>query len=307
MTNKMKTNLDRPIQSEKEDSLYYNELYAEKLENILEENSKNCVKIGLFAKFGSGKTSTINLLWERLKQKKKNTLKRKKRLFVHVKSIWDYSPADILKKILVETDKQGELKLGYGNNINAEITLINSNKKIINIFAYLVISLGIIAVSIIISQYKIPLKIPDATIQLTIGLITLGLAVFFAIETFKKQTKKSPASSYDFEDYWGKILIKLKKKRLNQITLVVDDLDRCKPEIVNGIFGKLNTIVEKTENYSKINIALIIPFSLADYFIITHDKEVERLKHNYKKFFDLIIDMPELGSLELQRLSKNEN
>ncbi|MBN1175333.1 hypothetical protein JXA48_01690 [Candidatus Woesearchaeota archaeon] len=321
----MNLNIDRPIEREEEDKLYYNELYAGKLEQIISKNKDKCIKVGLFAKFGSGKTSTINILWQRLKNKRKVTLKKKNKRFIHVKSLWDYSPEDILKKIIVSVDKQANLKLNLNKEINSETTYIDEKEKRINFLTYITISLfALIGISLIgkntatINMNK-PINdiatvalshsmtIPSATLQLLIGLITTGLAVMFAVNSFKKQTRRPPSTSYDFEDYWIQILKAANQKGIKEITLVVDDLDRCKPEIVNGIFGKLNAIVEQTEERSKISMNLIIPFSLADYLLIDGDKEIERLKFNYKKFFDIIIDMPELGPLELQRLDEHEN
>lgn len=82
MTSFANIGIDRPIKKAEDDRLYYKELYAEKLHSIIEENANRTIKIGLFAKFGTGKTSTINLLWERLRKKKNNCNNYTKNQFI---------------------------------------------------------------------------------------------------------------------------------------------------------------------------------------------------------------------------------
>lgn len=298
MEEAFKIELDRPINAPDQDKLYYSDLYAVELEKILDKTEGNSVKIGLFSKFGSGKTSAMNLLKQRLKNRPRSLSKKPKKLFIYVKSIWNYSPEDTLKKILVEVDKQGKLNLKY-DEINTEKVIIDKKVRNINLFLFILLAFLAICIVWIISYLINP---PKIILDLIIGLITAGLGLFFAIDAFKRQTRKPPATSYDFEEYWDRIFEKATAKNYKHITLVIDDLDRCKPDIVNGILGKLHTVIEKTEG-RQCTLSLIIPFSLADYFTLKSDPETEMLRHNYKKFFDIMIDMPDLDTLELQRLS----
>lgn len=62
---------DKPI-SDKKDDLFNRSKFAEELVGTFRElDNKECYTIGLYAKWGSGKTSTINLIRQMLKNEEK--------------------------------------------------------------------------------------------------------------------------------------------------------------------------------------------------------------------------------------------
>jgi GTPase SAR1 family protein len=298
--------LDRPISDSKEDLLNYNKLYADEMCSLITNTPYKSIKIALIAGYGSGKTSTLNFLKQRIKDENETK-------FVHIKSIWDYSPNDILKKILRKVDKEAGLNLKFKETLNKEQIEIPKKILWIRLILFLIIAIVLILSIFFMSNFGSintlfsGFIIPEILVKLIIELIVIGLLLFFGIDTLIRQNKKPPASSYDFEEYWKNIITEAKKKDIEKLILAIDDLDRCKPEIVNGIFGKLNTIAEMTEEKEeKLQLAIIVPFSLNNYLSIGYSRETQLLKQNYKKFFDVLLHMSELSKLELTKIYNNK-
>ena len=234
---------DAPISSCEADILGRGKFAKSLAKNILRHEDKNTIVIGLYGKWGSGKSSIVNILLEDIKQTKE-TPEDKKPLIVEFNP-WNFSEQDNLTSIffneiansLSYADKSGnakkiaeKLKL-YGYFLSSAILVSGALR-------YLVPILLLLAGFLILgSSYFVHLKI----IAWIVSMLFIVLGVLF------KYSKSLISSISEYLVQLAKLnekTLKQLKGELNHLILernkrfliVIDDIDRLNTKEIKQIF-----------------------------------------------------------------------
>ncbi len=307
---------DIPIEREEQDEFKIHTSYANTLYKII-ESAPTPFSIGLFGKWGTGKTSIINLL-------KNKIISGKKHLFVYL-DVWKYSKEPLKKWLLFEFQEQitqfiPEFK-GYkyeGRDLKShfeyEETWEEEKKTRINkgivktvfligvIAALIGITLFILAKSAL-SAFKNALM-PLSGLSLFISVLFIGFRVMvyrmfnitadslFATE----KTMRTAVPTFSTEKF-EKIFKDMVQKALSyrekdsKIVIVFDNLDRCEEETAIDTLSVIKTFMETK------GCIYIIPCddrAIIQYLKNLYTNNMRFGKDYLKKFFQLTIRIPEL-------------
>lgn len=86
---------DKPIGSKKDDRLGRSGFAALLAQSLLNLNIQDTFTVGLFGKWGSGKTSIVNMMLSEIEERQKNYPKTEKLIAVHFEP-WNFSDTDQL-------------------------------------------------------------------------------------------------------------------------------------------------------------------------------------------------------------------
>lgn len=315
---------DKPLQATKDDKFQYNQV-AEILYDLLNQNNFP-IHIGLFAPWGSGKTSVIKLLEEIIMADKNNGDK----YIIKTISVWKFSDdaPSLHRKIVREV--QAELDVLDDEGLNNESTnidivtgigiysLLLTNKKFkwaTIIYFFLLISS--FALSVFIKTALFTSLMTTFISVSTLGLILGSLKIFAGSFQRGKQSivKQLPLIHGDQYEAKFKLSVEkfLKRNDGKNLILVFDDLDRLPPK---QLLAALNTM--KTFLHSK-SCAFIIPcdevvlrngiktaFEKKD---ILEENTPSQIEENYvseyiNKTFDHQIRLPILEQKNMKRYAK---
>ncbi|MEI2396136.1 P-loop NTPase fold protein [Paenibacillus phytohabitans] len=315
---------DKPLQATKDDKFQYNQV-AEILYDLLNQNNFP-THIGLFAPWGSGKTSVIKLLEEIIMADKNNGDK----YIIKTISVWKFSDdaPSLHRKIVREV--QAELDVLDDEGLNNESTnidivtgigiysLLLANKKFKwATIMYFLLLISSFALSVFIKTDFFTSLMTSFISVSTLGLIMGSLKIFAGSFQRGKQSivKQLPLIHGDQYEAKFKLSVEkfLKRNDGKNLILVFDDLDRLPP---NQLLAALNTM--KTFLHSK-SCAFIIPcdeivlrngiktaFEKKD---ILEENTPSQIEENYvseyiNKTFDHQIRLPILEQKNMKRYAK---
>jgi GTPase SAR1 family protein len=290
---------DEAILEKEQDKLNYNGLYVPILYDLLEKES-NSLKIGVFGKYGSGKSSLLKLV--------KNELNSRKSEVIEI-SVWGHNLIGIIRRILIKLSSR--LVSKNQNNKN-KICLYNDTTKYINfkhkqnqfIFSIIFISMITIGFLLFLNYNSTDL----ITTLVNIFLITTPiLVVIIGFSALNQKIESKPLEIDEFQTFLkNKIILKADHNRFKkQIILIIDDLDRCSYETVLETLDKLEVIYKEIEE-SNMKIKIIIPFSLSDFKDHHKLDNFNNLESQFKKLLDCYFWIPNLSKFELYKISKGE-
>jgi len=274
---------DKPLLTASHDKFKHTH-YVKVIKDILVK-SETPINIGLYGRWGVGKSSILNMLREELE--KKPLTDQFRYLFVDA---WGLSHISLKQEVLVainsqlKTYSQSEIEdILY--NIREETT---TNIK--NVFKrgwpfFTMFGVGL-AVAYVLNNYY----------QLGLGLLTLmtsstGLTILAAIIKFSigqpKRIIPKAVSSHQFDQIYKKMV----KKETKKLVVVIDNLDRCEDRVAVELLGLIQTFMTKP---SCINI-----LACDDEAILKHLQKVkgsyfkEREGNEFlSKFFQVTIKIP---------------
>ncbi len=307
---------DVPIETEDQDEFKIHTSYANTLYKII-ESAPTPFSIGLFGKWGTGKTSIINIL-------KNKIIDGKKHLFVYL-DVWKYSKEPLKKWLLFEFQEQitqfipefAEYKYegrDLKSHFEYEETWEEEKKTKVNkgivktvflvgVFAAIIGIILFILAKSALSAFRNAL-IPLSGLSLFISVLFIGFRVMiyrmfnitadslFATE----KTVRTAVPTFSTEKF-EKIFKDMVQKALeyrgkeSKIVIVFDNLDRCEEETAIDTLSVIKTFMETK------GCIYIIPCD--DRAIIQYLKNLYtnnmRFGRDYiKKFFQLTIRIPEL-------------
>lgn len=255
---------DKPLEKLKDDKFQYNQV-AEILYDLLNQNNFP-THIGLFAPWGSGKTSVIKLLEDITTALNPNGNK----YIIKTISVWKFADdaPSLHRKIVREV--QAELDVLDEEGISNESTqtesaiasgvfsalLTRKPFKLITI-TYIILILSTIIASIFIKSSLFTSLTSSFLSLSTIALVIAGLKLFIGSfqRTSLQSVKTIPLAHGDQYEAKFKASVSkfLERNHGKNLVLVFDDLDRLPPK---QLLAALNTI--KTFLHSK-NCAFILP------------------------------------------------
>jgi KAP family P-loop domain len=312
---------DNPIRYAKEDILGYKYI-VDNLVYILKNSIKTPINIGLYGKWGVGKSSILYLLEERLQQEDDLSMKFK---FVYI-DVWGLSSQSLKQELLLEfnnnvrkkslhkaqtnqqiTEKDIIERLYYTKQIDEDqkITLKTFIKKAKWYFPLYVLPLGVAAFAYIYD----PKNTKNLTTITIIGsLITSVLApsLFNLVDRFEKKigmkvTIPKTESSQEFRKIFEEILYKVINKEDNQILVIaIDNLDRCDDDTVVEILGMIKTFLSIE--------GCVFLIACDDDAIIKHLASARKIQNNeyyndandfLEKMFQLVLRVPSINEQQL--------
>jgi len=234
---------DAPISSCEADILGRGKFAKSLSKNILRHEDRNTIVIGLYGKWGFGKSSIVNILLEDIKQTK-DVSEDKKPVIIEFNP-WNFSEQDNITSVffneiannLSYADKSGnakkiaeKLKL-YGYFLSSAVLVSNTLRYVIPIL-FLLVGLFILG-----SSFLVHLKIIAWIISL----------IFIALGVLLKFSKSLVSSISEYLLQWAKLnekTLKQFKDELNDLILarkkrfliVIDDIDRLNTKEIRQIF-----------------------------------------------------------------------
>jgi hypothetical protein len=243
---------DRALQNADNDEFGHND-YSLLLEKLIREQPTP-FNIGIFGKWGVGKSSIINLLKEKLKSEKK------KFKFIDI-NVWKYNEMSLQRKFI--------FKIAEGLNLSRDLEEINKEiyadreyetallnideilKTVFNTRSYalwsLLISLVLLLVVRIINILDVDNELINNIFQTTEDIILLplvGSLLYWIFEIIKKARLKLKIGKYDSQEQFEKKFIELIKKDKCKKIIFIDDLDRCSKEKVVKTLETIKTFLD---------------------------------------------------------------
>ena len=241
---------DKPIEDKKDDRLGRSAFSSNLAKSILEWKGVDSLVIALYGKWGSGKSSVINLakteLSETKDQNKPTIIEFNPWLFSGEDKINEHFFNEIAKELAIQNASEKDIELANKLRSYSKLFGLIPDEAIFNkiieksliIFGFLGISVGQVLqwLQLDIGRGK--------TILFLIGAALLVLSLFNKViesiaEYFEKRGVTTQKTVLSFKREIKESLL----KRKNKILIVVDDLDRLTPEEIRIIFKliKINT------------------------------------------------------------------
>ncbi len=254
--------LDEPIEHASEDRLNLVS-YVEVVERII-RSGKTPLNIGLFGRWGVGKTSILNLLKERVT--KEGFFKDRFDFFCI--DAWKLSKESLRQQVLIDLNKhfgeeafteeeiadnlfnikevkvEEETKESIFERLKNFYCILRRDSSYLAIFVIILLG-GILLRPILNDVFNIIYSNLDLVI--TSFLIPLLLAIIEKIDATAKIVRRSakrviPRVEYphQFERMFEKIL---KERRNKTLIIAIDNLDRCEDEVVVGMLGTIKNFM----------------------------------------------------------------
>jgi hypothetical protein len=308
---------DHALQDSKNDAFGHND-YALLLEKLVREQPTP-FNIGIFGKWGVGKSTIVNLL----KEKFETDIKRKKIKFIEVK-VWKYDEKiSLTRKFIVKiaedlglSDDLNELNKEIYYDQEFETALLNFREIVSTVFNKKSIALwlmvGSIALLILFRILNIInvenvlankiFKICEDTV-----LIPLVTSIFFwIIDIIKKAKLKLKVGKFDSDEQFEKKFIELIKKDESKKIIFIDDLDRCSKE-------KVVKTLETIKTFLDVESCIFI-IACDDEIIKNAVNKANELYKNHgtdegseylEKFFQYTFRIPPFMSIDLKKFIRN--
>ena len=279
---------DIPLEDENDDLFHSSELLDVLIDVI--KSIEPPFNIALSGRWGSGKSTIINFLKERIKIDPKNYR------FIII-DVWKFSPKYINQELLLEISD----KLQSKKHEDLEDKLWNTRiknepqhyrkrifkKYILPILLFVPISLTIF----------LPDLIPgEDTYHKIIQIVTLAFPFFHFLKKNETMIKTSKVDlSYHFNNLFKEIMKDIKDSKL---IIVIDNLDRCDSKTVIDILGALKTFMEQK------NCVYIIPCdmnALTKHVEDRMDVDEQNAIEFLRKFFQMTLHIPPQIENDLER------
>jgi len=267
--------------------------YVDVLLDILEK-AETPINVGLYGRWGVGKSSILNMLKEKLQEKPFS--KNFKYLYVNA---WGLSADSLKQEVLVSINKELGHSSPYSHRA-IEDKLFNVREEVVADFNevvnrggpfFLMMTIGVIAGYVLHVNDVI-----DFSSSLIIAAV-ISLVAAFAKFLPEKSKRIIPrvASSHQFNEIYDKMINKQNKK----LVVVIDNLDRCDSDVAVDLLGLIQTFMTKK---NCINI-----LACDDEAIVHHLAKVkggsytEREGNEFlSKFFQVTIRIPPFIGENLQ-------
>lgn len=246
LTKKVHMFYDEPIEEISRDRFAYN-TYVEALLKLIKNSmdNKRSFNIGLFGKWGVGKTSIINLLREQISKDKE--IKDEVKMVVF--NVWKYTKDSLRRQFLRFLDSDEGLNAKIGIEDLLEKSEQRSETKFSTRFTYILFLIGVFTMGMVIfllsnRVFKVN-TIPSAIISIIITILgTLS-------KTFERSTTKTTQfhridQPEQFEKEFKKIIQKA-RERWKKIIIVFDDLDRCSKDTIQETLTMIKTYLNEND------------------------------------------------------------
>lgn len=226
----MDTLSDEPIYNETDDILKRDSFVTNLADSIISWDKQKSLVIGLYGKWGVGKTSILNLAEKRLKESK-----------VPIEIIkfnpWGYSESDdllspFINQISTQLSKNKKNKnlLSLFKKYNELLKVFPSKESLAKTWSYIILVIDVLGINIF---DKFPNFIPKIKYWVLFGLALLAALLFFSDTLIKFLSIK-----WHEEKSLSEIKSNINKKLLSskKMIIIIDDIDRLSAQEIRQIF-----------------------------------------------------------------------
>ncbi|MFP8951657.1 P-loop NTPase fold protein [Natrialbaceae archaeon A-arb3/5] len=316
---------DEPIASDEEDAFQHTE-YVDALERIL-GTVEPPWHIGIFGKWGSGKTSIIRLLFSRIEEQDANG----KTVCIEFDA-WKHAEDSVRTELLLTLDQE------LGEHANKEDGLIGEDKITGQLYdvdeqkraetdsliegvynflthsSHLILIIGVLALVAVVSSF---LGFDNISTSLLI-LIAAPLLVFMAEQLQTATTTLQRKFVYPRKEWSGayerifhQLIDKVQDETgTDRIIISIDNLDRCQSRTVYEVLVSLKTFMDVSpciyiipcdDNALKSHIQQI------DHEEGTYFKEGQNTREFLRKFFQTTIRIPPMLADDIEVYAETQN
>jgi len=304
---------DQPIAADKEQDIRFGHLdIADNLRKII-LNCPSPFTIGLFGRWGSGKTTILNVLRKKLQD-------NEDKIAVVNFDVWKYVGDSLrrtfLKEIVKQLQKTSYLPKNYKLNERLEksIQKIIENRKFVCNWKLLLCLIGFILAISLFLYIKYPQNF-GTYLSILFGSVTTISALFIWMIQQAITHEKLIVSSerlqdpYEFEEEFNKINKEISSKNL---VIIIDNLDRCIHNKAVELLSTIKTFLAKDTDVNENNKCIFL-IACDDEAIKAHLKSVYPKNQNdgsvensfsadefLRKFFNVSLRIPDFIDTELQ-------
>lgn len=288
------------------------------LTNYIISNSYYGSTLGVFGKWGSGKSSLLKAVEMNINKNNKNNKNDKQLIWIKVWNIIDNNDSEhtsirnkIIKEMYIQLIKEKDLKnLDYAN----EISFSKSNKRKLKFIKLMTISFMLIIVGTLFTAFMLYLKkvitleffqtLMPSTL-LTAG-ITVISTIYFNIKGAIPHAKyKQLENNYFYERALKEILAKNSLNKNSDIIFIFDDLDQLDNAQVFEVLKNIKVFL----NHKKIKSIFLLDeqqilnqYKKANIKQLDNQKSIDSNSNNIvSKYFNYSIRLKKPGFIELER------
>lgn len=241
---------DRPIEESKDDKLGRSSFSLNLAKAILEWKGIDSLVIALFGKWGSGKSSVINLAKAGIKQSKEENkptiIEFNPWFFSGEEKLNEHFFNEVAKELEIQNGSEKDIDLANKIRSYSKLFGLVPDKGMLKeILEKIVIAAGLFGVSLgpVLQWLHVDIGIAKI-ILFIIGflLLILSLTSSFIDKVADYFEKRGTAKEKTVLSFKKEIKIALSKRK-NKILIIIDDIDRLTPEEIRQVFKliKINT------------------------------------------------------------------
>ncbi len=263
--------------------------------------------IGLFSKWGTGKTTIINLIEKKLKKERFKTV---------IFDTWKYEQDSLRRQFLINLDEQLNLKKDYKKKLNQSLTIPKdfykeSLKIIMNEFLVRVLLVIIMFCIVLFLIQNSLLNVSDFYKYIVNGAILIFF-LGYILDAFKTVYGTVQINKIDsaegFEDEFKKAISE--NEEIDKVLIVIDNLDRTSHEQAVNLLSDIKTFLSQDNSNNKnynYNSKVIFLIACDEKAIKKHLEKCnfENPNEFLRKFFNTSLRIPKFLSLELDDYTKN--
>ena len=226
----METISDEPINDENEDLLKRNLFVQNLADSIISWDKEKSLVIGLYGKWGVGKTSILNLTEKKIKESKEP-------IEIIKFNPWGYSESDdllnpFIRQITAQLSKNRKNKklLNLLKKYNELLKVLPSRESIAKTWSYILIIVDIFGINLF---NKFPNFIPKIKYWILFGLAFIAVLLFFS-----DALVKILSINWHEDKTLSELKTEINKKLLSskKMIVIIDDIDRLSSQEMRQIF-----------------------------------------------------------------------
>lgn len=298
---------DEPIPADRDQDVKFGHIEIAQVISSLVEKATPPFTIGLFGKWGTGKTTILKQICKKLETDNIKTVEF---------DVWKYEHDSLRRQFLITLDKKLELGLNYKKVLNQslskpfELKFFESLNMNLKRFAIYGASLTIIFLLLAAVKYTnisswlvdhkiISSKLLDAFYDFSLFSVVLSFLANSVSSVFGLVQEHRTDSAEGFEDrFYSEVLSKID----NKLLIIIDNMDRTTSEKAVALLSDIKTFLGKDENDNK-----------AIFLIACDEEAIKKHLKNCKfdnpdeflrKFFNASIKIPKFLGLELDQYTQ---
>jgi predicted KAP-like P-loop ATPase len=234
---------EKPIETVEEDKLGRANFSVSLAKSIAEWDGKGSLVLALNGKWGSGKSSVINLVKAELSKFRSNNsptvIEFNPWFFSGEEKLNEHFFNEISKELAVKNSTKNDIKIAARLRLYAELlNLVPNQSHLSRLFRDILVVIAILGISVQQLLRKFNLHFWHSNVVLfTISIGLLGLSLVNGLlkkvaHVFDKRSAVNAKTVISFKEEIKQSL----EKRKNKILIVIDDIDRLTPDEIRTLF-----------------------------------------------------------------------
>lgn len=300
---------DKPISADhQEDIRFGHEVIAQSIREIV-ANVNDPLTIGLFGKWGTGKSTIINITRKLLKEDDVKSV---------VFDAWKYEADSLRRQFLITLDEELGLNLNYKKTLNQSISIPQTLNIVdqfkINKFNFLLVPVILTVVFFLLSiagyfKFISPGIAETAKEYNILGIIFSSLfsAVIGSMKMMTatiQQNKTDSAEGFEYR-FYDEVLDKVGESKL---LIIIDNLDRTQSEAATKLLSDIKTFLSNdSHSISSVEHKVVFLIACDAKAIIKHleNCNFDNPEEFLRKFFNASLTIPLFLDVELDHYTED--